>query len=142
MGSVAMNAPNADSPYLLDTHIWFWYLTGSERLPVGLRTAIGPAAGELWISPISFWELGVLEQRGRIRLDGGFRAWAQGAQQRFPLQEASLTGEVAVTSCELDLPHRDPADRFLAATALIHELTLMTVDERLRDAQWLSTRSA
>ena len=63
-----MSSPHTDSPYLLDTHIWFWYLTGSERLPVGLRTAIGSASGELWISPISFWELGVLEQRGLHRL--------------------------------------------------------------------------
>jgi len=137
-----MSTPAANPSYLLDTHIWFWYLTGSKRLPTGLRTAIGAASGRLWISPISVWELGILEQRGRVRLDGGFRSWAQAAQRRFPLQEASLTGEVAVTSCELDLPHRDPADRFLAATALIHALTLMTVDERLQDARWLSTRSS
>jgi PIN domain nuclease of toxin-antitoxin system len=131
-----------DPPYLLDTHIWFWYLTGSDRLPPSLRATIGAASGELWISPISVWELGVLEQRGRIRLDCGFRAWAQEAQQRFSLHEASFTREVAVTSCEVDLPPCDPADRFLAATALVHELTLVTVDERLLDAQWLATRAA
>lgn len=137
-----MSSPPTARPYLLDTHIWFWYLTGSDRLPTGLRSTITDASGRLWISPISVWELGILEQRGRIRLDGGFRSWIQAAQRRFPLQEASLTQEVAARSCELDLPHRDPADRFLAATALIHELTLMTVDERLEDAQWLSTRSS
>jgi PIN domain nuclease of toxin-antitoxin system len=142
VGGTGISALATAQPYLLDTHIWFWYLTGSDRLPAGLRSTIGSTPGRLWISPISLWELGILEQRGRVRLDGGFRAWTQAAHQRFPLQEASLTREVAVRSCELDLPHRDPADRFLAATALVHELTLMTVDERLRHAQWLPTRSS
>jgi PIN domain nuclease of toxin-antitoxin system len=132
----------AGAPYLLDTHIWLWYLTGSERLPGGLRAAVDAAPGQLWLSPISVWELGMLEERGRVHLGSGFRAWVEEAQQRFPLQEASLTREVAVVSRELALPHRDPADRFLAATALVHELTLLTVDERLRSARGLPTRSA
>ncbi|MEE8585393.1 MAG: PIN domain-containing protein [Acidobacteriota bacterium] len=42
-------------------------------------------------------------------------------------------------SREIDLPHQDPADRFLAATALIYQMTLLTVDTRLIDADWLQT---
>lgn len=133
--------PGAAPPYLLDTHVWFWHLTGSGRLPEGLRTAIDAAAAELWLSPISIWEVGMLQERGRVRLEGGFRAWVEEAQRHFPIEEAALTSEVAVVSCELTLPHRDPADRFLAATALVHGLTLLTVDERLRQAKWLPTRS-
>jgi PIN domain nuclease of toxin-antitoxin system len=52
-----------------------------------------------------------------------------------------MTGEVALVSHELALRHRDPADRFLAASALVYDLTLLTVDERLRRARWLPTRS-
>jgi len=125
----------------LDTHVWFWYLTGSDRLPVGLARAIDASPGEVWLSPISVWELGMLDQRGRIRLDGGLRKWSEEAQRRFPLHEAGLTREVAIVSLDLALPHRDPADRFLAATSLVHELTLLTVDDRLTSAAWLRTRS-
>jgi PIN domain nuclease of toxin-antitoxin system len=39
------------------------------------------------------------------------------------------------------LPHRDPADHFLAATTLVYDLTLITVDGRLTQATWLPTRS-
>lgn len=131
----------AAAPYLLDTHIWLWYLTASERLPEGLRTAIDEAPGELWLSPISIWELGILAERGRVRLASGYRDWVEEAQRRFPLEEAPVTGEVALRSHELALPHRDPADRFLAATALVYELTLLTVDERLRRARRIPTRS-
>ncbi|MGH2856416.1 MAG: type II toxin-antitoxin system VapC family toxin [Solirubrobacteraceae bacterium] len=128
-------------PYLLDTHIWFWYLIGSERLPPGLRGAIERAREELWLSPISVWELSLLEQRRRVRLRDGAQRWIEQALRHVPLHEAALTGPIALRSVELDLPHRDPADRFIAATALAHGLTLMTVDERLTGAEWLATRS-
>jgi PIN domain nuclease of toxin-antitoxin system len=42
-----------------------------------------------------------------------------------------LTFEVALESARIALPHKDPADRFLAATASVFDLTLVTADERL-----------
>jgi PIN domain nuclease of toxin-antitoxin system len=63
------------------------------------------------------------------------------ALSRFPLNEAALTREVAIRSTELDLSRGDPADRLLAATALVHGLTLLTLDEQLLAAGWLPTRS-
>lgn len=129
-------------PYLLDTHIWFWYLDGSERLAPTLRTELGATADALWLSPVSAWELGMLHARGRVRLDPDPRGWVTDALRALPLTEAPLTMEVAVRSHELDLGHQDPADRFLASTALVYGLTLVTADERLLGAPWLPTRSA
>jgi PIN domain nuclease of toxin-antitoxin system len=106
-----------------------------------LRIAIDDAAGRIWYSPMSVWEIGMLCVRGRIQLEGGPRAWLQTALARFPLSEAALTPEVALRSSELDLGHRDPVDHLLAATALVHDLTLLTIDDRLTWAPWLPTRS-
>jgi len=47
------------------------------------------------------------------------------------VSRATLTHEVAVESVFIELPHRDPADRFLAATAKVFDLTLVTADDRL-----------
>ena len=127
---------------LLDTHIWFWYLSGSARLPVGIRTLIGATLPECWLSPVSTWELGLLAARGRVRLDRAYRKWLKVAQIRLPLQDAALTREIALRSTELDLGHKDPADHFLAATALTYSLRLVTVDHRLLAADWLPTASA
>ncbi len=91
--------------------------------------------------PISVWELGMLATRGRVRLHTNLRQWVAQAHGQFPVQEAPLNREVALTSHEITLASRDPADHFLAATALVYELTLMTVDERLTQTTWLSTRS-
>ena len=60
---------------------------------------------------------------------------------KLPVQEAPLSFEVAQRSQELELPHRDPADHLLAATALVHGLTLLTADRRLTALDWLPTRA-
>jgi PIN domain nuclease of toxin-antitoxin system len=84
----------------------------------------------------------MLHARGRVELAGGLRDWVERALRGFPLGEASLTREVALRSHEIDLGHRDPADHLLAATALVHGLTVMTLDDRLSKATWLPTRGA
>ena len=127
---------------LLDTHIWLWYVDGSERLAPSIRQAMDRALSQLWLSPVSVWELSLLHARGRVALDPGPRGWITDALRALPLEEASMTTEVALRSGELDLGHRDPADHFLAATALVYGLTLVTVDARLTAAPWLPTLAA
>ena len=126
---------------LLDTHIWFWYLTGSPRLPRPARDLIRRSLEDCWVSPISVWELGLLAARGRIRLDRDFRGWLGAALAAMPVKDAAMTREVALQSQEVELPHRDPADRFLAATARVYGLTLVTVDGHLRQLEDLPTFS-
>ena len=120
---------------LLDTHIWLWSLTRPDRLGRKVQRLLAPGKSEVWLSPISVWELLVLAERGRVRLDAEPRAWVAEALERAPLEEAVLNHEVALRSREVSLPHQDPADRFLVATALTYELTLVTADEALIDAK-------
>ncbi len=128
--------------YLLDTHIWLWYLAGSKDLPASLREALDDAVGKCWLSPISLWEASVLVLRGRVRSVGAGRDWIKEALENLPLREAPVSFAVARTLADLDLPHNDPADRFLAATALVYDLTLVTMDQHLRRASWLPTLTA
>jgi PIN domain nuclease of toxin-antitoxin system len=118
---------------LLDTHVWLWSLTDPDRLGRRARSAIVRGTSELWLSPISVWELLVLAERGRVRLDAEPGRWAREALERSPMREAALTGEVAIQSREVAPLHPDPADRFILATALVYELTLVTADEALLD---------
>jgi PIN domain nuclease of toxin-antitoxin system len=125
----------AEVKLLLDTHIWLWSLAAPDRLAAKVRRQLEAKTGEVWLSPISVWELLVLAERGRVRLDAEPRAWVAEALERAPLEEAVLNHEVALRSREVSLPHQDPADRFLVATALTYELTLVTADETLIDAK-------
>jgi PIN domain nuclease of toxin-antitoxin system len=120
---------------LLDTHTWFWSLASPDLLGRKVRSQLLQKRGQVWLSPISVWELLVLAERGRVRLDAEPRLWVREALERAPLQEAALNHEVALRSREVALPHQDPADRFLVATALVYGLTLVTADDTLIEAE-------
>lgn len=73
----------------------------------------------------------LLAERGRIRVEGPPEQWVRHMVDAIPRREAPLTGDIAVASRRLRVEHEDPADRFLAATARVMGLTLVTADARL-----------
>lgn len=116
---------------LLDTHVWVWSLMTPEKIGRRAIAALNGQKTERFLSPVSVWELLVLVERGRIEIDGEAGSWVRETLARGAFREASLSHEVALWSRKIDLPHQDPADRFLVATALVYELTLVTADQRL-----------
>jgi len=113
---------------LLDTHIWLWVVQDPKRLGKRLLHELKNEANELWLSPISTWEVLTLNFKGRVRLHGDLAEWLERATAGT--HEAPLTHEIALAARQLSL-HQDPADRILAATAQVLDLTLATADERL-----------
>lgn len=116
---------------LLDTHALYWLATGDKKLGRASRARIDQAlaADKLAVSAISFWELAMLalkkrieandiEEMRRITLESG-------------IAELPLDGQTAILAAQLVSENKDPADRFIAATALRHRATLVTADERL-----------
>lgn len=124
---------------LLDTHIWLWSLLEPEKLSRRVLKALENPDNQLWLSPISVWELLILAERGRVVLDADAGEWVVRAMSLTPLREAPLTYEVALETRRIALAHRDPADRFLAATAKVFDLTLVTADEWLLKVKDLPT---
>ena len=115
--------------FLLDTHIWLWSLEESEHLGQRVRSELKNPENEFWLSPISCWEALLLNRKGRIDLPADVDSWLTLAISN--LHEAPLTHEIVLAANNLPLRHHDPADRFLAATAGVLGLTLITADERL-----------
>lgn len=124
--------------FLLDTHIWLWSLLEPAKLAGEVIESLENPESELWLSPISVWELLVLHQKGRVRLKDPVEEWVARAFDHAPLREAPLTFEIALETNRIRLPHKDPADRFLAATARVFDLTLVTADERLFELRDIS----
>lgn len=116
---------------LLDTHIWIWSVLEPHRLSARVRRAMSSSTNELWLSPISTWELAWLVEKKRIELDTHFEAWLPRALASAAFREALLTHDIAAAVRDVRLPHRDPADRLLVATARVLHLTLVTADESL-----------
>ena len=116
---------------LLDTHIWLWSLLEPERLSQRVADALAGDGNRRWLSPLSVWEAHLLIERRRVRVDRPPAEWIREALVKAPVEEAPLTVEVALASRALVSKHRDPADRFLVATAQVFDLTLVTADRQL-----------
>jgi PIN domain nuclease of toxin-antitoxin system len=113
---------------LLDTHIWIWILQSPERLGARTTIELHKETNDLWLSPVSTWEALLLHRKRRIDLGPDLVSWSKRSILGF--QTAPLTHEIVFAAELLDL-HQDPADRFLAATAQVLDLTLVTADQKL-----------
>ncbi len=114
---------------LLDTHIWLWLLQSPQRILPNTTRELADPTNELWLSPMSVWEALTLYRKGRIRLPADPVDWLPLALSGIH-RETPLTHEIALAAHRLHL-HGDSADRFLAATAEVLDLTLVTADQRL-----------
>ena len=120
---------------LLDTHCWLWAQLGQidrlcRRAVAAIRSA--ESAGNLRVSVISVWELGMLQERGRVALPMNIRSWVGEALTKPGISLTPLTPEIAIESSNLPGSlHGDPADRIIVATARAWNATLLTKDRRL-----------
>lgn len=114
--------------YLLDTHIWLWSVVNPKRLGPATYQLVKDPENELWLSPMSSWEALTLNYKRRIKFDRDASAWM--AHATAGLKEAPVSHAIMLEARRLHL-HQDPADRIIAATAIILDLTLLTADERL-----------
>jgi PIN domain nuclease of toxin-antitoxin system len=124
---------------LLDTHIWIWSLTRPEKLARSVRRQLESPRNELYLSAASIWEAHHLERRGRLRLKQSFPEWLDQVLMRMPLREAPFNFAVAAEASRIQLPQGDLGDVFLAATASVFGLTLVTADPQLTGCSWLKT---
>jgi len=120
--------------YLLDTHIFLWSLLDPSALSQRVVSELENDSSQLWLSPISTWEIIILAEKGRIQLDAPPVDWLRNVFDRLPFHTAELNHEVAMHSRSIQLPYQDPADRFIAASAVVYGLTLITADKHLISA--------
>jgi PIN domain nuclease of toxin-antitoxin system len=121
-----------DEVIVLDTHAAVWLVTDDPALGKVSRRLIATAAAEnsLAVSAITFWEIGLLMAKRRLDWSGDAAA-LRAIIINAGIAELPLTGHIALLSVDLERLHGDPADRFIAATAIVHGATLMTADTRL-----------
>ncbi len=116
---------------LLDTHIWIWSALEPHKLSSEVHRVLSDSRNPCFLSPVSIWEAVVLLEKKKLALDRDFGTWFHESTSDFDLQELPLDWKIAHELRFVMLGYKDPADRFLAATAIAHDLTLVTADQRL-----------
>jgi PIN domain nuclease of toxin-antitoxin system len=118
---------------LLDTHALVWWRAGGERLSRAAAREIARADVVL-VSPISFWEIATLQEKGRIVLDRDIFNWVSDLLEEEALEIAALSPHVATDAALLGPGFNgDPADRLIYATARELRSTLVTKDRHMQD---------
>lgn len=118
---------------LLDTNAVIWLALEPERLSKNAATAIREAvtSGGLGISSMTIWEVAWLANAGRIHFSGTVDTFVSEIERRFRIFD--ITAEIAVASVRLPASYpKDPVDRVVGATALIHGIPLVTKDASIR----------
>ena len=123
---------NSRAKYLLDTHIFLWLMQGGENLKKKSLLETAALTGGLVVSPITYWEIGLLSSRYRINLKMPYQEWVDQSLKSPGLSLLELSAQMAVEASYLPGQfHSDPVDRILVATARVKNLTLATRDEKI-----------
>jgi PIN domain nuclease of toxin-antitoxin system len=117
---------------VLDTHTLVWLLMDNDRLGAKAERQIDEAfrGSRVIISATSFWEIAMLVSKKRIDIGKPLDQWRADAL-KLGIEEIPIDGEIAVKAVLLSGLHNDPADRFIAATAIRAQAPLVTADENL-----------
>lgn len=114
---------------LLDTCALLWLPTGSKKLSTEARRKID-SAPVVYVSAISAFEIASKKQKGKLNLPLPAAEWFHGVTDHHGLTVLPLDLEICVRAATLPPIHEDPCDRFIIATAKLHELAVVTLDER------------
>ncbi len=113
---------------LFDTNVFLWHVFANRKLGRKTKRLLERVDSELWLSPITLWECLMLERDGRVQLEPNALRWIRDILTSHALREAPLSHEVALQTRIIQVENDDPADRFLAATTAVYDLTLVTSD--------------
>lgn len=128
---------------LLDTHVLIWNMAQKSKVGPKTRVEIETKENNISISSITTLEIAQLIYKGRLTVLISVQEIIKRSIEYLLAEECPLTHEIAIESYNLPEPfHNDPADRILAATARINDLTLLTADQRILNYPHLRTMDA
>ncbi|MGH7866882.1 MAG: type II toxin-antitoxin system VapC family toxin [Candidatus Dormibacteraceae bacterium] len=117
---------------LLDTHALLWWIEDQGHLPKKLTKRVARELPIL-VSPVSFWELAMLVERGRVSIDRNLLRWTRELLHTGQVEVAELTPQAAIIAAQLKDFRGDPADRLIYATAGELKIALISKDRQMHE---------
>ena len=118
--------------YLLDTSVWLWSLTASERINPEGRKVIVNGEVEVYLSAVSIWEIAIKWALGKLALSEPPAAYVPKRMAEQRLRPLPIMHRHALAVAELPAHHRDPFDRLLVAQAQVEGMAILTADRAFR----------
>jgi PIN domain nuclease of toxin-antitoxin system len=118
--------------YLIDTHIFLWFISGDNKLPKTLKQKIEDINTPCFISIASFWEITIKKQLGKLELKLSLKELFQYAE-RNNIEIVQIAYDHLNQLSKLPNIHGDPFDRLIISQVISEKLILLSVDETLRN---------
>lgn len=114
--------------YLLDTSVWLWSLTASERINKKGRALLASGREELYLSAASSWEISIKSALGRLHLPEPPVSYVPKRLAAQGIRPLSISHTHALAVSDLPAHHSDPFDRLLIAQAQTEDMVILTAD--------------
>lgn len=125
--------------YLLDTHTLLWYDTDPGRLGKQALRILQKSGSQIFVSPISLFELQLKLRRGKLPEAAPLLSDIQRMLRAYDFHSLDLTIDQAILAAALEWKHQDPFDRMIAAQALSENLVLLSNDRQFASLSGLTT---
>ena len=129
--TLAYGTPAVTKPLLIDTCALLWLASSPDRISADVRRQITESEVR-YVSSMTFWEIVFKCQIGKLKLGLDPVVWLERVERKFALTVVGVSHELMVNAALLPLHHRDPADRFIIATALKMNLPVVTNDDNFQ----------
>lgn len=114
--------------YLLDTHIFLWWITDNSKLDEKLRSIISDKKNELFLSSASIWEMMIKSKLNKLDLPDNPRAFIKEQVELNSINILNVTMDHSFETYGLPDLHKDPFDRMLVAQAKFEDLIIISTD--------------
>ncbi|MCL5261291.1 MAG: type II toxin-antitoxin system VapC family toxin [Gammaproteobacteria bacterium] len=116
---------------LLDTYNFIWLVADQTKLSKTVRLQLSRNPGKIFLSAISAYEIGIKFNKKLIELPLTPNEWVQKALQFHGITELPISSKIAVLATQLPQLHTNFIDRVIIATALEHNLTVVTANKNI-----------
>lgn len=116
---------------VLDTSALIYWTLDPDKLSYAAAAEV-EKAGRIIISPISIWELGIKQEKGKISIPLTLEKYVKRLQQVQGVEILAVDADIWLRNLKLDWGHRDLADRTIVATAMKFDAPLITSDKIIR----------
>jgi PIN domain nuclease of toxin-antitoxin system len=118
--------------YLVDTGVWLWALDSFELLRGDVRRLFEDGQDEIYLSPVTTWEISIKMQLGKLKFPGPPVTRVPEFMATQGLRTLPVTHAHAAKVYDLPRLHKDPFDRLLIAQALVEHMTVVSSDRMFK----------
>jgi PIN domain nuclease of toxin-antitoxin system len=118
--------------YLIDTHVFIWFVENSPNLPQSIKDLIEDENSDIFISIASIWEVSIKTSIGKLPMNRKFKELIDVLNDNL-IEILPIKFEHTNENNQLPFHHRDPFDRIIIAQAIVEKIDFISADAAFDD---------